>query len=121
MRFMKTIELLILVSAYGVITFVSLSHPAFRPNAGFESGNFDHFIAYLLLGTLTSCFSVHGLQTRWLIFILPMYAGLMELGQLLVPGRQATVETFFASAIGAWIGLLVGKGVRRLARQYLVG
>ena len=118
---MKAIEILVLLLAYGVVAYASLSHPSMRPNAGFESGNSDHLIAYFLLGALTAWCRVHRLQTRWLLLILPLYAGLLELGQLLVPGRDASIENFLASVFGALVGLLAGRAARRLLRQYRMG
>lgn len=118
---MRTVGAAILVLAYGVVAFVSLSQPSYRPDAGFESGNTDHFLAYLLLGALTAWIRVARVQTRWLLLLVPLYAGLLELGQLLVPGRDASVENFLASAIGAWVGVVIGKGARRIGRLYFIG
>ena len=116
---MRTIEAIVLVLAYGAVAFASLSEPSLRPDAGFESGNIDHFFAYLVLGALTAWIHGNRLQTRWLLILIPLYAGLLELGQLLVPGRHATIENFLASVIGAWAGVVIGKAARRLGRQYL--
>ena len=46
------------------------------------------------------------LNSYWLIVIVVAFAGTMELGQLLVPTRNASFENFSASALGAVIGIL---------------
>ena len=116
---MKLIQAIILVLAYGAVAYSSLSPPSLRPSVGFDSGNSDHLIAYLLLGILIAYVRVHGVQTRWLFLILPLYGTALELAQLIVPGRDASVENLLASIFGAWLGLTAGKVLRSLARQYL--
>ena len=113
---MRKFETSILVSAYCTIAFVSLSNPSLRPDAGLPSGNYDHLLAYLLLGALTAWVQLHLIETRWFLLLIPMYAALLELGQLFIPGRNASVETFVWSAVGAITGVLVGKGARLLFR-----
>ena len=112
----KQVETLVLVSAYCVIAFVSLSSPSLRPQVGLPSGNLDHLLAYLLLGALTAWVQTHRIETRWLLLLIPICAGLLEFGQLFIPGRYASVENFASSALGAVVGVLAGKGARLLFR-----
>jgi VanZ family protein len=59
---------------------------------------------------------VKNIETRWLLLLIPIYAVLLEFGQLFIPGRFASVENFVSSALGAIDGVLVGKGARVLFR-----
>jgi VanZ family protein len=112
----KKVETLVLVSAYCAIAFVSLCSPSLRPEVGLPSGNYDHLLAYLLLGALTAWIRTHRIETRWLLLLIPIYAGLLEFGQFFISGRDASVENFVSSAFGAIAGVLVGKGARVLFR-----
>ena len=41
----------------------------------------------------------------WILLALVSYAGLLQLGQYLVPGREPAMGDFAASALGATIGV----------------
>jgi hypothetical protein len=71
----------------------------------------EHFTAYFIAGGL---FAI-GYQLSMLSSgaLLTASAGSLELVQLWVPGRFASVRDIAASAIGAWIGLMVIVVVRK--------
>ncbi len=82
--------------------------------SGVLSGHEEHFLAYLL-----SAFSISTTQRRttpslWIGLALGLYAGLLEIGQLYVPGRHPAVEDFCASAVGAFVGVAVASVLGRL-------
>lgn len=108
-------DMLVVVLAISAVAFFSLSDPSLRPDAGLGSGNIDHFFAYLALGALTAGLRCEDWQIRWFLPLFVLLAGLLEIGQLLVPGRYASIENFLASAIGAWIGLVISNIARNLA------
>jgi len=105
----KKVETLVLVSAYCAIAFVSLCSPSLRPEVGLPSGNYDHLLAYLLLGALTAWVRTHRIETRWLLLLFPIYAGLLEFAQIFIPGRDASVETFVSSALGPSLAYLLAR------------
>ena len=69
-------------------------------------GYLEHVVAYLV----TAVFMKLGWpmnRTRWMGLGLGVLGGLLEVGQLLVPGRTAQVIDFGASVAGGFVGLLV--------------
>ena len=97
---------LILAIAFSAVAVVSWVPGDIRPHTVLQSGNVEHLLAYLLLGGLTASLKRQVLNSYWLIVIVVAFAGTMELGQLLVPTRNASFENFSASALGAVIGIL---------------
>lgn len=70
------------------------------PRSGL-SGKFEHFVAYagtMLVGGLAWSSRRHAVR---LTGGLTAYAALMELGQLVAPGRHASILDFLAGAVGA--------------------
>lgn len=82
------------------------------------SGHFEHIIAYGLSGAFM--FAVlAGRYAAWQVALpLAAYAGVLELGQLLVPGRHAGIDDFLFSAAGAIAGVVAGAA---LLRRYPLG
>lgn len=66
----------------------------------------EHFIAYLVAGSLFATGYVRPLQLVSSGVMLTICAGVLEFVQLLIPGRLASPRDFIASAIGVWIGFL---------------
>jgi VanZ family protein len=66
----------------------------------------EHFIAYLVAGSLFATAYVRPVQLLSSGVMLTMCAGALEFVQLLIPGRLASPRDFIASTIGAWIGFL---------------
>jgi VanZ family protein len=72
----------------------------------FLSGHIEHAIVYALSGAFM--FAVlAGRYAAWQVAAaLAAYAGLLELGQLFVPGRHAAIDDLFYSAAGAVAGVM---------------
>ena len=69
----------------------------------------EHFIAYF--GATTIIGLAYPVQSRRLPLALALilYAGVLEIGQLYVPGRAAAIADFSASAIGIAAGALLSS------------
>ena len=90
------------------LTLLSWWMPAaYRPDFGGMSDKLEHAFAYLLLGALTAIAARHALKAYWLALAIVAYAGILELGQLLIPGRVVSVADFLASAAGAIVGVSI--------------
>jgi hypothetical protein len=72
---------------------------------GILSGHAEHVIGYALSGAV-----MYGLAPRfaaaYIVAAIVAYAGLLELGQLFVPGRHAAVADFLFSTTGAVVGIV---------------
>jgi len=84
----------------------------YRPRTGVLSGQQEHFLAYLLAGLLTATATRRNADPWWVAVALALYAGLLELGQYFVPGRQPAFADFLASALGAVVGIALSWLVR---------
>ena len=77
------------------------------------SGHVEHTIAYSLSGAFM--FAVlAGRYAAWQVAAaLVAYAGVLEVGQLFVPGRHSGFDDFLFSAAGAVVGVLACAALRR--------
>lgn len=95
-----------LAGCLGILIIVALSLvPAqWRPSTGFAK-EIEHGIAYLLVaGVLTL-----GGLARWpRILVMAGLAAAMELGQILIPGRDCSLTDILASSAGALLGSGLG-------------
>ncbi len=102
---------------YVAVALLSWLPTAYRPHLFGVSDKLEHALAYLLLGALTAIAARQTPNAYWLAFAVVAYAGVLELSQLLIPSRVASVEDFVASAAGAIVGVLIAsRVVRRLER-----
>lgn len=67
----------------------------------------EHFIAYLGATTVLGLAYPAWLRPRTLVLTLIPYAGILEIAQIYVPGRGASVMDFSASAAGIAAGALL--------------
>lgn len=67
----------------------------------------ERFAAYLAAGALFGL--AYPKNTRVIIALIAIYAGVLELGQHLVVGRHGTLSAFAIKAAGGWIGVLFGN------------
>ena len=72
---------------------------------GILSGTEEHFVAHLIAATAVSAALRHANLILLILLALVGYAGLLELGQYLVPGREPAIRDFAASALGVTIGV----------------
>jgi len=101
------------------IIILSLVPGKMRPHVlGNDFG--EHFVAYLFMGGLLAIGYQRPMQLLSRGVLLTICAGSLELVQLWVPGRTASAGGFAASAIGAWIGLLLIVAVRRAHERRIV-
>jgi len=103
---------------YLAVALLSWMPAAYRPNIVIVSDKLEHALAYLLLGAVSVLATRQTISPHRLALALVAYAGVLELGQLLVPSRVFSVEDFMASAAGAIVGVSIAAlAVRRLARR----
>jgi VanZ family protein len=83
--------------------------------SGIFSGHVEHMVAYALSGALMYAARA-GRTTAWqAALMLSAFAGVLELGQIFVPGRHASPHDFLFSATGAITGVLVSAALLRHA------
>ena len=98
------------------VAFLSWMPAAYRPDIGGVSDKIEHALAYLVLGALTTIALRQTFKPTWIAFAIVAYAGVLELGQALVPSRVTSFEDFVASAVGAIVGVsIVALLIRRSA------
>lgn len=93
------------------IVVLSLSPPSYRPVTG-AGQSFEHLGAFLATG---ACFGL-GYPARWRMLVagLIVYAGLIEISQVLVPGRHARLLDFLTDAFAAAAGLGLAHAAMRI-------
>lgn len=91
-------------AAIVAIAVVSLVPGQLRPHV-LSANTSEHFLAYLAVGALLAV-AYQGHASAILIGLCLMaYAALLEIGQLFVPERGASVVHFAWSSFGAWCGV----------------
>jgi hypothetical protein len=98
--------------AVAAIIVLSVVPGSVRPHI-LGNDRVEHFVAYLVVGSLFAIGYVRPLQLLWSGVMLTVCAGALELAQLLIPGRLASPRDFIVSATGAWIGFLTGAVIGR--------
>ena len=98
------------------IGVLSLVPGDMRPHTG-ASGKFEHAAAYFV----TAAILAFGYESRRhamaVALLLCFYAAVLEMAQLLVPGRIAALAGFAASVSGVFIGSALGWIVLRAIRR----
>jgi VanZ family protein len=86
------------------VTFVSLSPPRYRPDSHLGHG-FEHALAFVLVGL---AFGFAYPKHRRLATTASVIAiGIIEMLQLLIPGRHARLEDFLVNALATCAGLAI--------------
>jgi VanZ family protein len=75
------------------------------------TGHEEHFLAYLISGLIIAAAPRRSRPVQ-IAVLLCLYAGVLELGQNLVPGRHPAIEDFAASALGALVGIGLTTALR---------
>jgi VanZ family protein len=92
------------------IIVLSLVPPDLRPETG-APHDLEHFMMYFLTGL---AFSLgYGRRDGFLAILLVIFAGSVELAQLLVPGRHARLSDFIVDAVAMSFGVGAIVLVRR--------
>jgi VanZ family protein len=106
-----TIAAALAVVAFAVLSFVPWQ---LRPHTGVP-GPLEHVAAYAIAGGLLTFGYGKRSQPFIVVLSLSLYAAILEIAQIWVPGRNPTVIDFAASSAGALIGSAlawIGHGVR---------
>ena len=98
MRHLPKIMRLVGWALLGLIAVLSLVPPAFRPETG-TPHNFEHFAIFAAAGF---AFGI-GYSRRPVVIVafLALFAGAIEVSQLIVPGRHARFEDFIVDGAAA--------------------
>jgi VanZ family protein len=93
--------------AFLAIIVLSVVPGDLRPDVMHDK-HLEHFAAYVMTGIL---FAIGYAQVRLIIFfgiLLTICAAMLEIAQLAIIGRTASLSDFVASSLATWIGLAVG-------------
>ena len=117
---MKTLVLTIRMGAWLLVILVGVLSivPAWaRPETGVGHG-FEHFAAFFVTGI---AFGV-GYSNRFLVaaFALVLYSGVIEIVQLLVPGRHSRLSDFAIDAGAVAIGVIAAATATRRVSALLI-
>jgi VanZ family protein len=87
-----------------VITVLSLVPPSLRPEPGTQH-NLEHFAIFMATGL---AFGVgYGRKTGVVMVALVLFAGMIELAQIVIPGRHARLSDFIVDAVAMCVGVAV--------------
>jgi VanZ family protein len=115
---LKTVKI---AGGAAVVAFAALSlvPRELRPHTGF-AGPLEHIAAYAIAGGLLTLGYYKRNQPFIVVLSLSLYAAILEIAQIWVPGRNSTVIDFAASSAGAligsalvWIGLQARPSTRK--------
>jgi len=117
----KLVMLTRLGAGLAVLTIIVLSTVpgTIRPHM-LGNDYFEHFTAYFITGSLWAIGCLRPMQLLSSGVLLATCAGSLEFVQLWIPGRDASARDFAASAIGAWIGLVIIVVIRRAHERKLI-
>jgi len=107
---------IIRIAAWGLaaaIVILSLVPPELRPETGAPRA-LEHFTIYIATGC-AFCLGYGGIEL-FLIASLVIFAGAVELAQLLVPGRHSRLSDFIIDALAMSTGVVIVT----IARRYRV-
>jgi VanZ family protein len=90
---------------------ISLVPGNLRPHV-LSSSYEEHCLAYIVVGCLLGVGRPTFRQRLILGSMLAIAAGSLEIAQLFIAGRTASVADFAASVLGAWIGLTLARGAQ---------
>jgi VanZ like family len=83
--------------------------------SGIATGGGEHVAAYAV-AAIAMGIAGHDLASRRTLGSLFMFAGIMEFGQLYVPGRTAQLADFYASCLGVLAGVVIFLAIRKICR-----
>src|ERR1700761_6727955 len=111
---MKIIFRIIAWLLAAAITFATLGPPRLRPHSHLGQ-NGEHALAFVVLGLAFGlAYSGNRLRTAVIAVLL---IGLLELAQLVVPGRHARLEDFVVDALAACAGFIIAAAVDWAVRR----
>ena len=106
MRYLPTILRALAWLLLGLITVLSVVPPEFRPETGAPHG-LEHFAIFAAAGF---AFGLgYSRKPAFIMVGLVVFAGAIELAQLVVPGRHARLADFIVDAAAICISAAVGS------------
>jgi VanZ family protein len=93
------------VIALAVLSWTPGSHMVRTGIGGHMEHALEHAAAYLLASAVAALGYGRSRSYSQITMLYLAYAGLLELGQFMVPGRHARFDDFSASAIGTLLGV----------------
>ena len=97
------------------VTFATLGPPAYRPHAPITHVG-EHGLAFVLVGLAFAL--AYPRQRPMVASLTVVLTGVLELLQLLVPGRHARLEDFIVDALAALAGFALAVIVERLMQLH---
>ena len=110
---MTSISRLAALILFAAITFATLSPIDMRPHLG--DANMERALAYVLFG-LALALGFPARLTQTMLFVC-VAAGVLELLQVIDPGRHARLQDAVLKAAAGLIGIAIGRIVFALARR----
>jgi VanZ family protein len=98
-------------SLAALIVILSVVPPGLRPDTS-APHDLEHFIVFWTVGALFRL--GYSLQSNLLAMLFVIFAGFVEILQLLAPGRHARLSDFLVDALAMCIGLLLVSFVNQL-------
>jgi VanZ family protein len=94
-------------AALGYVAIAVLSSvPGVRPHVPGLSDKLEHVFAFFVLGAVT-VLAVRGFSGRRFLAIFVVYAAVLEIAQIFIPGREASLLDLAASLAGALLGVTI--------------
>jgi VanZ family protein len=92
--------------AIAAITLLSVVPPSFRPTTSVPR-KMEHLLIFGIAGLALSL--AYRASPLYQIIGMIVFAGALEVAQYWIPGRHARMSDFVINAIGAIIGVIVGR------------
>jgi VanZ family protein len=96
------------------VTFATLGPASYRPHSDLGQDG-EHALAFVLIGL---AFGLAYPRQRSMVVVAVGLIGVLELLQILVPGRHARLEDFIVDAIAACVGFVIAALLNWLGRSY---
>jgi VanZ family protein len=96
------------------VTFATLGPASYRPHSDFGQDG-EHAFAFVLIGI---AFGLAYPRHRSTVVVTIVLIGVLELLQLIVPGRHARLEDFIVDAIAACVGFVIAALLGWVGRSY---
>ena len=108
-----------------VLVLLTIAPPSARPDSGVPH-HLEHFASFFIAGALW--YMGYPRRLVLCLTLAPLFAGGLELLQMLVPGRHARLVDFAVDTLGAWTGsvaavalvCVLAQGLRIKKAQQLV-
>jgi len=96
------------------VAFATLGPPRYRPHSNLGQDG-EHALAFVLIGL---AFGLAYPRHRMTVVVSVVLIGVLELLQVLVPGRHARLEDFIVDALAACVGFVIAALLNWLGRTY---